>query len=61
MVELYFWVLGVYFEPQYSLTRKILTKIMCMTSIIDDIYDAYSTHEELELFIDTIKRFDTNI
>ncbi|XP_030941564.1 (-)-germacrene D synthase-like [Quercus lobata] len=58
MVELYFWALGVYFEPQYSLDRKMLTKIMCMISTIDDIYDAYGTHKELELFTDAIKRWD---
>ncbi|KAK4539090.1 hypothetical protein RGQ29_031979 [Quercus rubra] len=55
VVELYFWILGVYFEPQYSLARRILTKTICMASIIDDIYDAYGTHEELELFTDAIK------
>uniref|UniRef100_A0A7N2MX04 Sesquiterpene synthase n=1 Tax=Quercus lobata TaxID=97700 RepID=A0A7N2MX04_QUELO len=58
VVELYFWILGVYFEPQYSLALKILTKTICMASIIDDIYDVYGTHEELELFTDAIKRWD---
>ncbi|XP_065628263.1 (-)-germacrene D synthase isoform X1 [Quercus suber] len=58
VVELYFWILGVYFEPQYSLARRILTKTICMASIIDDIYDVYGTHEELELFTDAIKRWD---
>uniref|UniRef100_A0A7N2RD71 Uncharacterized protein n=1 Tax=Quercus lobata TaxID=97700 RepID=A0A7N2RD71_QUELO len=58
VVELYFWILGVYFEPQYSLARRILTKTICMASIIDDIYDVYGTHEELELFTDAIKRCD---
>ena len=32
-----------------------------MTSIIDDIYDVHSTREELELFIDAIKKFSKNI
>ncbi|XP_075671447.1 putative terpene synthase 2 [Castanea sativa] len=60
VVECYFWILGVYFEPQYSIARKILTKIICMASTIDDIYDAYGTYEELELFTDAIKRWDIN-
>ncbi|KAL4619514.1 hypothetical protein ACB092_06G084500 [Castanea dentata] len=60
VVECYFWILGVYFEPQYSIARKILTKINCMASTIDDIYDAYGTYEELELFADAIKRWDIN-
>ncbi|KAL4619518.1 hypothetical protein ACB092_06G084800 [Castanea dentata] len=60
VVECYFWILGVYFEPQYSIARKILTKIICMASTIDDIYDAYGTYDELELFTDAIKRWDIN-
>uniref|UniRef100_A0A2N9HWR3 Terpene synthase metal-binding domain-containing protein n=1 Tax=Fagus sylvatica TaxID=28930 RepID=A0A2N9HWR3_FAGSY len=56
VVECYFWIVAVYFEPQYSLARKILTKVIAMTSIIDDIYDAYGTLEELEPFTEAIER-----
>ncbi|XP_011005622.1 PREDICTED: valencene synthase-like isoform X2 [Populus euphratica] len=59
VVECFFWIVGVYFEPQYSLARKILTKVIAMTSIIDDIYDVYGTLEELELFTAAIDRWDT--
>ncbi|GFS30553.1 terpenoid cyclases/Protein prenyltransferases superfamily protein [Actinidia rufa] len=55
MVECYFWILGVYFEPQYLLARRILTKVIALTSIIDDIYDVYGTLEELVLFTDAIE------
>lgn len=58
MVECYFWILGVYFEPNYSLARRILTKVIAMTSIIDDIYDVYGTPEELKLFTEVIERFE---
>ncbi|CAA2961961.1 (-)-germacrene D synthase [Olea europaea subsp. europaea] len=58
LVECYFWILCVYFEPQYSLARKILTKVIAMTSIIDDIYDVYGTLDELKHFTDAIKRWD---
>ncbi|KAM3750008.1 hypothetical protein ACB098_04G004700 [Castanea mollissima] len=58
IVECYFWILSVYFEPQYSLARKILTKAISMTSILDDIYDAYGTLEELEPFTEAIERWD---
>ncbi|GFS29269.1 terpenoid cyclases/Protein prenyltransferases superfamily protein [Actinidia rufa] len=58
LVECYFWILGVYFEPQYWPARRILTKVIAMTSIIDDIYDAYGTLEELALFTDAIERWE---
>ncbi|KAH9803245.1 alpha-terpineol synthase [Citrus sinensis] len=58
VVEGYFWILGVYFEPKFLLARKILTKVISMASIIDDIYDAYGTIEELELFATAIERWD---
>lgn len=58
VVECYFWILGVYFEPQYALARKIMTKVIAMTSVIDDIYDVYGTHEELVLFTEAAERFE---
>jgi len=47
----------VYFEPQYS--RWITTKLAALGTIIDDIYDAYGTIEELELFTNAIDRLGT--
>nr|DAD20690.1 TPA_asm: hypothetical protein HUJ06_022153 [Nelumbo nucifera] len=58
VVECYFWMMGVYPEPQYSLGWMILTKVIAMTSILDDTYDAYGTFEELQLFTDAMERFD---
>nr|F6M8H7.1 RecName: Full=Probable sesquiterpene synthase; Short=SmSTPS [Santalum murrayanum]AEF32537.1 putative sesquiterpene synthase [Santalum murrayanum] len=58
LVEGYFWVLGVYFEPQYSLARKIIIKVFTMISTIDDIYDAYGTLDELKLFTKAMQRWD---
>ncbi|KAL5804321.1 hypothetical protein ACOSQ3_031121 [Xanthoceras sorbifolium] len=60
LVECYFWIMGVYFEPQYSFARRILTKVTAMASILDDTYDAYGTYEELKLFTDAIQRWDIN-
>ena len=59
VVECYFWILGVFFEPQFFLARRILTKVIAMTSIIDDIYDVYGTLEELELFTEAVERFNS--
>lgn len=56
LVECYFWILAVYFEPHYGLARRFLTKVIAMTSILDDIYDVYGTLEEITLFTDAIER-----
>ncbi|KAH1221404.1 (-)-germacrene D synthase [Glycine max] len=58
IVEGCFWILGVYFEPQYSLARRIMMKVIAISSIIDDVYDSYGTIDELEIFTDAIERWD---
>ncbi|KAL6318343.1 hypothetical protein AAG906_039435 [Vitis piasezkii] len=60
LVEGYFWIVGVYFEPQYLWAIRILTKIIVMTTVIDDIYDAYDTLEEIKHFTEAIERWDIN-
>ncbi|KAK8563476.1 hypothetical protein V6N12_035622 [Hibiscus sabdariffa] len=59
-MEGYFWMLGVYFEPQYSFGREILTKVTAIMSIMDDIYDSYGTIEELQLLTNVIQRWDVD-
>ncbi|EOY12838.1 Terpenoid cyclases/Protein prenyltransferases superfamily protein, putative isoform 2 [Theobroma cacao] len=58
ITECYFWILGVYFEPEYFLGRKILTKAIAMASILDDIYDVHGTIKELELLTEAIGTWD---
>ena len=60
IVEGCFWILGVYFEPQYSLARRIMMKVIAISSIIDDVYDSYGTIDELEIFTDAIERLGTS-
>ncbi|XP_058195528.1 (-)-germacrene D synthase-like [Rhododendron vialii] len=61
VVELYFWILGVYHEPQYILATRNLTKVISLISLIDDTYDASNaTIEELVLFNDAIQRWEVN-
>nr|A0A142BX70.1 RecName: Full=Sesquiterpene synthase TPS1; AltName: Full=Beta-caryophyllene synthase; AltName: Full=Beta-copaene synthase; AltName: Full=Germacrene D synthase; AltName: Full=Terpene synthase 1; Short=XsTPS1 [Xanthium strumarium]AMP42987.1 germacrene D [Xanthium strumarium] len=57
LVELYFWVLGVYFEPQYSRSRIFLTKVIKIATVLDDTYDNYGVYDELEIFTDAIDRW----
>ncbi|XP_060671920.1 (-)-germacrene D synthase-like isoform X2 [Ziziphus jujuba] len=58
VIECYFWILGVYFEPQYYLARRMVTKVIAMTSVIDDIYDVHGTIEELDIFTEAVERWD---
>nr|AMU19318.1 germacrene D synthase [Thapsia villosa var. laciniata] len=58
VVECYFWISGVYFEPRYEKARIFLTKVISLTSIVDDIYDVYGTIEELQQFTDAIEKWD---
>ncbi|XP_020554155.1 germacrene-D synthase-like [Sesamum indicum] len=60
VVECYFWAVGVYFEPHYHIARRMLTKIINITSILDDIYDVYGTLDDLQLFTNLIQRWDVN-
>lgn len=47
----------MYFEPQYAFGRNFLTKIITLSSILDDMYDAYATLDELEIFTAAIERY----
>ncbi|KAL0362767.1 UNVERIFIED_CONTAM: Beta-caryophyllene synthase [Sesamum calycinum] len=58
MVECYFWALGVYFEPQYQVARKILAKVLALATTVDDIYDVYGTFDELRMFTHAIQRWN---
>ncbi|KAG4122848.1 hypothetical protein ERO13_D11G293700v2 [Gossypium hirsutum] len=60
LVEGYLWVLGAYFEPQYSFAREILAKTFVLVTLMDDIYDAYGTLEELQLLTNAVQRLDAH-
>ncbi|XP_019052154.1 PREDICTED: probable terpene synthase 2 [Nelumbo nucifera] len=61
VVELYhMWIVGIYPEPQYSVGRIILAKVIGLVSIIDDTYDAYGHFNELKLFTDAVERWDAS-
>uniref|UniRef100_A0ACD5V1E8 Uncharacterized protein n=1 Tax=Avena sativa TaxID=4498 RepID=A0ACD5V1E8_AVESA len=58
IVEIYFWMNGGSFKPQYSFARIIVTKITAFITIIDDIYDTYGTTEESMQLAEAIYRWD---
>ncbi|XP_039156221.1 (-)-germacrene D synthase [Eucalyptus grandis] len=60
IVELFFWTSGIYFKPEFAMARNILTKVISLTSILDDIYDVYGTLEELALLTEAIQKWDVD-
>ncbi|CAO2821280.1 unnamed protein product [Amaranthus hypochondriacus] len=58
LVEGYFWILGCYYEPQYSHARKIFIKILMILQVFDDIFDVYGTFDILELLVEAVNRWD---
>ncbi|CAJ2652664.1 (-)-germacrene D synthase-like [Trifolium pratense] len=60
IVECCFWGLGIFFEPQYSQARKMVSKLFVIATLTDDTYDAYGTIDELELFTMAIERWDNS-
>ncbi|KAI4356262.1 hypothetical protein L6164_000295 [Bauhinia variegata] len=61
LMESFFWAAALAFEPHFSNLRKGLTKVTCLISTIDDVYDIYGTLDELELFNYAVERWDINI
>ena len=61
MVEIHFWMMGVFFEPHYSYPRTVLTKLITLVSVFDDFYDNYSTAQESTMFTSAIDRFPLSL
>ncbi|CAH8390028.1 unnamed protein product [Eruca vesicaria subsp. sativa] len=57
VAEAYLWALGTYFEPEYSQARVVLAIIVILYTALDDVYDAYGTKEELELFTHALEKW----
>nr|AIW00681.1 a-bisabolol synthase [Matricaria chamomilla var. recutita] len=57
LIEGYFWILGIYFEPQHSRTRMFLMKTCMWLIVLDDTFDNYGTYEELEIFTQAVERW----
>lgn len=56
--ELYLWAVGIFLEPHYSQARITISKMAQLVLVLDDIYDAYGTIEELRLLTDAINRWE---
>ncbi|WJX25782.1 hypothetical protein P8452_14787 [Trifolium repens] len=60
LVECFVWNVGINYKPEFEYFRKVSTMVNAFITIIDDIYDVHGTLEELELFTETINRWDLN-
>ncbi|PIN14250.1 Exo-alpha-bergamotene synthase [Handroanthus impetiginosus] len=60
LAECFLLAIGFALEPHLGDARKILTKGAIFVTIIDDIYDVYGTLKELQVFTETIERWDIN-
>ncbi|CAL1358242.1 unnamed protein product [Linum trigynum] len=58
VVECYYWIICMYFEPKYRFPRIIATKIMAVLSILDDTYDNLATYEEARALTEAFERMD---
>nr|L0HB77.1 RecName: Full=(E)-sabinene hydrate synthase, chloroplastic; AltName: Full=Terpene synthase 7; Short=TvTPS7; Flags: Precursor [Thymus vulgaris]AGA96120.1 terpene synthase 7 [Thymus vulgaris] len=59
VVECYFWAVGLFEGHEFGFQRKITAAIIILITAIDDVYDVYGTLDELQLFTDVIRRWDT--
>ncbi|KAJ0981665.1 hypothetical protein J5N97_009920 [Dioscorea zingiberensis] len=60
LVENYLFAMGWESRAKFSFFREILTKVNCLVTVIDDIYDVYGTLNELEQFTAAVDRWDAN-
>lgn len=56
LVEYFLWNVGTSFQPEFQHCRIMITKLIALITIIDDVYDMCGTLYELELFTDAIER-----
>ncbi|KAL7197802.1 hypothetical protein ACSBR2_020343 [Camellia fascicularis] len=58
VVENYLWSLGEAFEPKFQNFRSMETRINILATCVDDVYDAYGTLDELQLFTNATDTLD---
>lgn len=58
LVEAYFWIIGIYYEPKYLRARQMLVKLFMIVEVFDDTFDAYGSFDILKLFAEAVDRWD---
>jgi hypothetical protein len=57
IVEMYFWMMAIIYEPCYSYSRIWVTKLVISLALLDDVYDNYTSTEESNIFTTAMERF----
>ncbi|MCL7024581.1 hypothetical protein MKW94_025892 [Papaver nudicaule] len=60
LVENFLWNIGFNSEPKFGNVRRQVTKIGCLITVIDDVYDVYGSLDELKLFTEAVVRWNIN-
>ncbi|XP_020256537.1 (-)-alpha-terpineol synthase-like isoform X2 [Asparagus officinalis] len=58
ILECFFGVIIIVFQPQFGYCREWLAKVGALLVVVDDIYDAYGSLDELELFTRVVERWE---
>nr|Q50EK2.1 RecName: Full=Bifunctional levopimaradiene synthase, chloroplastic; Short=PtLAS; AltName: Full=Diterpene synthase; AltName: Full=PtTPS-LAS; Includes: RecName: Full=Levopimaradiene synthase; AltName: Full=Neoabietadiene synthase; Includes: RecName: Full=Copalyl diphosphate synthase; Flags: Precursor [Pinus taeda]AAX07435.1 diterpene synthase [Pinus taeda] len=61
VAEIYFSPASFLFEPEFATCRAVYTKTSNFTVILDDLYDAHGTLDNLKLFSESVKRWDLSL
>ncbi|EOA28595.1 hypothetical protein CARUB_v10024815mg, partial [Capsella rubella] len=61
VVECHLYAVIMYFEPQYSLGRIKLAKLLVLLTVTDDSCDRYGSVPEVAKFLDCIERWDPDL
>ncbi|KAK9078611.1 hypothetical protein SSX86_002668 [Deinandra increscens subsp. villosa] len=61
MVESFMWSMAANHEPQFSIQRRNVTKVISMVNVVDDVYDVYGTLDELERFTEVVRSIEKEL
>ncbi|CAN6374638.1 unnamed protein product [Urochloa humidicola] len=56
IVEMFFWMMAIIYEPCYSYSRIWVTKLVISLALMDDVYDNYTSTEESKIFTTAMER-----
>lgn len=60
-VECYFSAAAIMFEPEMAQARLVWARCSVLATVLDDYFDYAGTIEELRLFLEAVKRWDSTV